>query len=333
MINIIENSREINKHQKRLFDVFKNSKPEYITTLVGYQGGAIELEVSYFEEYNFWTGYLEGDFKHWNGFGVGKPRIGKSISITCEINFPYEGINRRIAGVFGKEGDEIVILHRGKIGGGRKGIGKNLFFNNYRGEFIQVTDGDTENYLALIGSLNSQNILGQISLFVHEMERIKNFDESQLEDAEQNDDLKNYASNFDFREEGYGKRNYKRRDEIEAISNHGIIINTLAGLLKNKGLQVANDRKRDLFTIKDNKIDKIFEAKTDLANSSIYSAIGQVLMYSAEKELEENMKILVLPEKLNQKAENIISKLGLEVLYFHFDGDKVVFGDVDRFVK
>jgi hypothetical protein len=333
MVTVVDNFNELSNLQNRLTDIFKSNEPEYINALIGYQGGAEETLFLYFAKYDFWTAYMRGDVKHWNGFGIGRPKEGKVTSITCEINFPYEGINRRIAGAFGKEGDEVVILHRGKIGGGRKGIGKNLFFENYRGEFIQIGDGNIESSLALIGNLNSQNLLGQISTFVHEVERIKNFDVNELQEIDDDDEVENSVTDFDFRAEGYGKRNYTRKDEIEAISNHGIIINTLAEILKNKGLQIGNDRKRDLFTIKNNKIDKIFEAKTDLSNSSIYSAVGQVLMYSAEKNLEDNMKILVLPEKLNQKAEQTISKLGLDILYFHFEGDEVIFREVERFSK
>ncbi len=276
---------------------------------------------------------MRGDVKHWNGFGIGRPKEGRVNSIVCEINFPYEGINRRIAGAFGKENDEIVLLHRGKIGGGRKGIGKSLFIDNYRGKFIPVSDGDVENNLALVGNFNSRNVINQIELFVKEVERIKNLDENSIEVSDDGDEIESPVLNFEFIEEGFGKRKYSRKDEVEAESNHGIIINTLAELLKNKGFEVGNDRKRDLFTIKNNSIDKIFEAKTDLSNSSIYSAVGQVLMYSIEKGLEENRKILVLPEKLKASAEKIISKLGLEILYYSFEEDAVTFIAIDKFLQ
>ena len=67
-----------------------------------------------------------------------------------------------------------------------------------------------------------------------------------------------------------------------------------------------------------------------MSNGSIYSAVGQVLMYSVEKGLDDNQKILVLPEKLKASAEKILAKLGLHILYYTFEDEVVRFVDIDR---
>ena len=331
MITAVENGKEIAQLQKRLVNLFKSHKPEFIQAIIGSPGGAFETMFMYFEAFNFWVVFEEGDNRYWNGFGTGKPIAGKNNSITCEINIPYDGIDRRIAGVFGKEGDQVILLHRGKIGGGRKGIGKNLFLVNYRGSFTTIQDGDTENMLALIGSLDSKHFVQQVSNFVHEIKRIKDLAEGMPDLPEgEAEDVEIQDFNYTFKEEGFGKRRYSRKDEIEAVSNHGIIINALAKQLSSRGIPVGNDHKRDLYTIKDNQIDRVFEAKTDLSNGSIYSAVGQVLMYSVEKGLDDNQKILVLPEKLKASAEKILAKLGLHILYYTFEDEVVRFVDIDR---
>ena len=331
MITTIENGIEIIELQKHFESIFKSQKPERIRGIIGSAGGAFETTFLYLGKYNIWVSFEKGDNRYWNGFGVGKPLAGKNNSITCEINFPYEGINRRVAGVLGKEGEQVIVFHRGKIGGGRQGVGTNLFLDNYRGELWPVQDGKTENKLALIGTIDSKLFVQQVSNFVHEIQRIKDLTGtiSGLAD-EEIEEIVNPAFDFDFKEEGYGKSRYTRKDEIEAESNHGIIINALARELSGKGIAVGNDRKRDLYTVKDDQIDRIFEAKTDLSNSSIYSAVGQLLMYSAEKRLEGNQKILVLPEKLKTSSEKVIARLRLEILYYSFEGEAVRFIDLDR---
>lgn len=334
MITAVDNGTEITRLQKQMVTVFKNHKPEYIRAIVGSPGGAFSAQFMYFEAHDFWVVSEESDNRYWNGFGIGRPIAERNNSIACEINFPYDGINRRIAGVWGKDADQIILLHRGKIGGGRKGIGKNLFFDKYRGEDTIILDGDIENNLALIGSLNSKHFLQQVANFVHEVHRIKRLTEvipEVIDEKEEENEASEFG--FDFKEEGYGRRRYSRKEEIEAFSNHGIIINALARQLTIRGFAVGNDRKRDLYTVKGSQIDRIFEAKTDLSNGSVYSAVGQVLIYSVEKGLDKNQKILVLPEKLKAPAEHIIGKLGLDILYFNFEGETVQFIDLDRIIN
>ena len=43
--------------------------------------------------------------KCWNGFGIGQPVAGKKVSIAAEINFPTEGLNRAVSGVFAEDGN------------------------------------------------------------------------------------------------------------------------------------------------------------------------------------------------------------------------------------
>lgn len=334
MFTAVDNAKEITTLQKRLEQAIKRKKPEIIRAIVGSPGGAFETNFLYVQEFDFWAVFDESDNRYWNAFGVGKPIAGKNNSITCEINLPYEGINRRIAGLFAKEGEEVLLLHRGKIGGGKKGIGKELFWDHFRDDPFKILDGKINNNLALIGSLDSPHFVQQVSRFVHEVSRIKKLTgiTADLQDTE-DEEIEVSEFDFDFKAEGYGKKRYSRRDEIEAVSNHGIIINALAQTLEGKGLSVGNDRRRDLYTVSDNQIDRIFEAKTDLSTSSIYSAVGQLMMYSAEKGLDGNQKILVLPQKLQASTEKVIGKLGLDILYYDFRDETVQFIDIDRILN
>jgi hypothetical protein len=59
--------------------------------------------------------------RYWNAFGVGRPSRDAHVFSTCEINFPLQGLDRRIGGAFARdEAGKIFVVHRGKIGGGKR---------------------------------------------------------------------------------------------------------------------------------------------------------------------------------------------------------------------
>ena len=62
--------------------------------------------------------------------------------------------------------------------------------------------------------------------------------------------------------------------------------------------------------------DTIYELKTNARSNSIYSAVGQLLMYS--NAYPERKLVLVLPEKANIKPElsDAIHKLGIQIMTF-----------------
>src|SRR5664280_3470300 len=106
-----------------------------------------------------------------SAFGIGKPKAGALLSITSEINFPWSGIDRKTGASFAEDAwGNIFVIHRGKIGGGKKGIGKSLFEHNYRGVWSFMEDGDSITQIAVIGALNSSRFAMQTALFVKKIE-------------------------------------------------------------------------------------------------------------------------------------------------------------------
>jgi hypothetical protein len=91
------------------------------------------------------------------------------LSIICEINPALEGLDKRTQGAFAQDNGHIWLLYRGKIGGGRPGIGRRLFFENYPGEIMDIA-GER---VVIIGDIRSANFVENIKDFVREVERIK----------------------------------------------------------------------------------------------------------------------------------------------------------------
>jgi hypothetical protein len=76
---------------------------------------------------------------------------------------------------------------------------------------------------------------------------------------------------------------------------HGLLIEALAKELEERNLKYGNDRLRDLFVVSaKGKVQILFEAKTDLGTSSVYSAVGQLMLHGAAEKLAPK-RILVIP--------------------------------------
>ncbi|MEK0338314.1 MAG: hypothetical protein QQN41_12870, partial [Nitrosopumilus sp.] len=51
--------------------------------------------------------------RFWTAFGLDRPWEGQNMSITTEINFPLEGIDRRIGGAFFRTPQQgVLVVHR-----------------------------------------------------------------------------------------------------------------------------------------------------------------------------------------------------------------------------
>lgn len=323
MIKIVTDGQLITKYQKQFVQQLKSFCTKKISCDIGFQGDSFKRTVYYSTKLNFWFTAYENVNRYWNAFGIGEPTQGKNVSITVEINFPYEGINRNIGAALGHNNKgEILVLHRGKIGGGRLGIGKQLFFDNFRGDFSCANDDGIETEFCLISSINSKLFSEQISNFVHEVFRIKNLTANKAIDFA-------FLNDYKFIDEHFGLRHARRRNKSTIERTHGIVVNALARFFEEKNLKVGNDRNRDLFIYKRGQIKKLFEIKTTSSTQDLYKAVGQLLIYSIPIKTPVDL-ILVVPDKLNKTVENRLDELGLKILYYSWRNDEPKFNNLGQ---
>src|SRR5258706_14791200 len=275
MISVINDKQQIQNYHCQFHGKIDGSFTDNIDCWVGYPGGSYEDTVRYSPDMDIWISVQELETRFWNGFGTGTPKEGKNNSLAGEINFPYEKIDRQIAGAFGKEDNgNILVLHRGRIGGGRKGRGKAFFTDNFRGDFVTAIDGDRETDFCLVGELNSPHFPRQVANFIKEIHRVKN-----LEEGQTSTDFGELL-NFVYTDEQSGQTITERNDPVTIQRTHGIIVNALARQLENKGLEIGNDKNRDLFVHSNGQIKTLFEVKTSSSTQCLYTAVGQLLLYS-----------------------------------------------------
>jgi len=60
----------------------------------------------------------------------------------------------------------VLLAHRGKVGGGRTGIGKQAFLEFWKGETIEIGDGGREAAVIPVGFLGDPALIDQIAAFV-----------------------------------------------------------------------------------------------------------------------------------------------------------------------
>jgi hypothetical protein len=316
-LTAVEEQSEINKLQDTLQRFAVQQSTERITCTIGYPGGSEAANVLYWSEHDIWIFSKKIENRYWNTFGIGKPVEGRSHSITCEINIPLSGVDRHIQGTFAvAEDGGVYLVHRGKIGGGTKGVGKSLLLEKYRGKLAQLTDSTGEVTAVPIGRLGDPRFALQISTFVREIDRLK-----QLVKSKRGFHPRKPKG---FRKEFSGKRGYKITRDVSSDVNHGIIVNELARILNLRALDIDNDR-RDLFIRnKRGQVTVLFEVKTNFDPFSIHSAIGQLYYYSVDEKHRPRL-VAVLPQAIHSVIVRKLRKLDIEVLKYRFRPKQVTF--------
>lgn len=150
--------------------------------MIGHQGGSIEVD-ALLADHRIWfvnrTEKTAAVPRYWNAFGLADQlNIKGSNHIAVEINIPLRGLARRVAGLFAEDSTtgNTVLLHRGKVGGGREGIGKSAFLEWYRQDTVKVHNGDSKggtDEVLLVADLSSPEIAKQIGTFVMAVSRFK----------------------------------------------------------------------------------------------------------------------------------------------------------------
>lgn len=328
MLKVIEDKAEIKRLQDIFVKKYKQFFTRYINVKISHRGphGGYADTVSYSKELGLWLLPKTKRTRYWNSFGIGEPPEGSSVSIVAEINFPLSGVNRQIAAAFVKdETGNVFVVHNGRIGGGKRGVGKSLFLNNYRGARVVVNYGKKEITVALISDMDSPHFARQISQFVYEVDRIKKTV------SNTNIPIAPPPEAHEFNREFAGGKHYRIERNVKADCNHGLIVNDLGGQLEEFSFKVANDINRDLYIVDSSgNINCIFEIKTEISTTNLYLAIGQLLLNSIDLKNQPKL-ILVVPENVSRVVNQRLRKIGIETLEFSWDDNKVVFSSLDRF--
>jgi hypothetical protein len=321
MLKVIDDESVIRKYRRQFIKSFKPFINEKIPVTLGHPGGTVKAKVSWSESLGIWMFHEKiAERRFWHAFGIGKPSESSPVPITCEINFPIRGIDRRIGGALAADRDgRIFVIHRGILGGGKKGIGKSLFADHYRGVWAIMGDGPVDTTVALIGALNSPLFVRQVTQFVRKIDTIKNSFSSRSSQLEMT------FEELSFREEHIGKSHTRPGINPGFACDRGLLIKDLHDELLRRGFKSANDLERDLFIAnKNGEITTVFQVLTDLSENSIQQGVAHLLL--ANTDLPERPQlILIIPEAIDQSLELKLKKLGIDMLVYEWQKEQAVF--------
>jgi hypothetical protein len=170
--HVLTSQAEIAEAAKKFRSILEAASTEHRERKIGFQGGAMTAVVHWLPAADLWVAFADVEAnRFWNAFGLGNPSDSEMLSIVVEVNPPFEGRDRRCAGAFiRKDNGEVWLGHSGKIGGGKRGVGKSEFLKAYEGQRIAVEEGDS--FIAL-GRVDSDELPEQIALFVRAVRAFK----------------------------------------------------------------------------------------------------------------------------------------------------------------
>jgi hypothetical protein len=305
----------------------KGSKP-FHDQYIGWPGGGSHYTVYWRSRDSFWIAFQKYKGRFWCGFGTNQPTRGKGLSITCEINAPLKGVDRRLAGVFVRDDSGIIYLaHSGRVGGGRRGIGKTAFLEYWRGENIEPVEwpDKKQTSVILIGRIDRAELSAQIGHFIHEVDAFK----KQVVMGSWNQTNARFKDKYTPEFTGT-RKGYRILRVIEARCDHGRVISGLAEFLKRKRLRFANDKQRDIYILakKQKGVEYLFEVKTDSSTTSLYQGIGQALYHTALYSPRPK-PVLVMPGQPNKAISKVLRRIGINFVGYRMKDDRPRFSGLD----
>lgn len=326
MLKVIEDEKLIARYARQFAAAFRPYADEKIRVKLGHQGASFSAKVSWSKKLGIWIySHSAKNIRYWNAFGLGKPQASGHLPITAEINFPLTGIDRKTGGAFARDAwNRIYVIHRGKIGGGKKGIGKTLFEENYRGNWAWMEDGDSLAEVAVIGALQSPRFALQAAQFVRKIEKLKSA-------ASFSSQTSLNFSEAAFHEELVGSLPSLPPDNIADACDHDLIVSQLAAQLHRWKFKVGNDENMELFVTKpaSDGVSHLIAVCADTHEKAVMVAAAKLLLQKAVQEDHPSV-ILLLPEDRSEQYVNSMRLLHIDVLGFRVEGEKIFFPDLGK---
>ena len=326
MLKLIDDEKLIARYARQFTRSFRPFVDEKIRVKLGHQGASFGAKVAWSKKLGIWIfSQATRNVRYWNAFGRGKPPASGQLPITAEINFPWAGIDRRTGAAFAQDAQkQIYVIHRGIIGGGKKGIGKSLFEENYRGVWAWMEDGGSLSQVAVVGLLGSERFALQAAGFVEKIEKLKLAA------------FRSPQTSLDFPEvsfagERVGNPPSSAPEEETYASDHDLIVSHLASLLARRKWKIGNDEGAELFILRpaSDSVSALFAVCADRREKSVLAAAAKLLLQKSDRGGHPRA-ILVLPEDEANRYSETLRRISIEVFGYRLEGERILFPDLDR---
>ena len=208
-------------------------------------------------------------------------------------------------------------MHSGAIGGGIKGNGREGFLDFFDGERQEVLINNELIEYYLVGCINASDFIENLKLFIQSVYDFKASNKTSTVTTGTNTGLDT--------DEYAGLKTYDLPERTVIANNkHALVYKALKEELIRLGLEPKRDRLRDLFTFNETtkKTELLFEIKCKPDRQSLYTAIGQLMMYGI---VDKPKSFFVFPDEINAELIADLKKLNIETIRFKEKNKKITF--------
>ena len=317
---VIDDIDEIERLNKLLATRLQNSLPFVESREIAYpsgrQIGEVRFEAGDGTNLRGWSAHEE-DNKLVNFLLYGSPRHIDWLQITVQLNFPRGEYNRRLGGAFVRDSDErIFIAHRGRLTKGNAALRKQRVLEEFAESVIDAVDGGNTSRLILIAELDDPTLEDKLWEFADEarevatklgLERIgiSEVDDEDDDDTDTDTGADQPASPADamgilanYTDEFFGETVSQPHGDGRRVVTHGAVVKALEAQMRKLG-QTKKSRAIDLAVLTSTQT-SLFEVKTSVSTTDIYTATGQLLIHGSALESRLARKVvryLVVPEQ------------------------------------
>lgn len=329
MLEMIEQPTAKKRAQTLMVSLVRKVWPNRQKRLVAWRPSSTELWIQHNNEYWFGTSQVgadDGVHRHWNSFGVYR-RAG-NLSISVEINIPIEDNTRRISGFFARDRDSeiLYLMHDGGIGGGRKGIGRDAFMEaaNARPQKVQTSTGVRIGLI--VAPLEAHHFEAGVSSYLCNVIDFKaavaeGHSPQAIQGLPADTGYAEYYREFSGAKTGGG-------DRFTYESRHGDIVHALLDWVPSQGIvgKIQKSVLVDLAVRHHGELVTVFEVKSSTDRQSLYTAIGQLMVHSANAEGVQ--RYLVIPAgRIPDDIGGCLAALSIRVIRYEIDGRVISFSN------
>ncbi len=329
MFVFVEDRREIAEAQRMLAETLRAALPNRTTRDIGYPSDTV-LGAQIWTDGSYWFRTVRhGDAARprvLNWFGRTKPT--GALHIAVEVNTPIEGRDDMVAGFFAKDSETgtIYLFHSGRVGGGKKGVGKESFLAWVDRPPMTVFDPNGRPRYGILVMPIEGSAAAQAALkYVDDVVAFKEFVGT---GGAQTPAFQRVVQGYrDYFDEASGRRTGTRKRRIDYVSRHGDIVRALhdwrSQTLGSLDERMVKSVLLDLGVERSGRLVEAYEVKTSTDRQNLYAAIGQLLVHGGE---DGCTKYLVCPDDLSVPAdiETTLERLSISRIRVRVSPTKVL---------
>lgn len=333
MFIMLESRTEISAAHKSLKAMLEAQSDGTVKRTIGYPGGSTPDQwLNTFGDQWFWSGKTskqdQSARRSLNWFGFYSDNTG--VDITVEINTVPDGRNDRIGGFFARhpETGAIYLFHSARVGGGRRGVGKEAFlaWSGHQPQHVSTADGGSREGV-LVGPVTGKSASRSILRYVRSVAEFKRaVREGAIDEPAFQHKLQGFREYY---AEFHGRVTGQRTSTIDYISRHGEVVDALKVWREERGLVHGSRLVKNVLVDlgvergNTNQLEEVYEVKTSIDRSCVYEGIGQLMVHGRG----DCRRVLVLPEagELFTGLCAALDALGIELLRYRLGAADVEF--------